>query len=310
MTFFDLESHPDIISFHWNKLKPILTKRIEDSSLNRYLKKFIVDNLEDIICSKPNELKRINTNFKRHKYYKNSLKGKVKAIFDYNSFVTKKESKGGYDGYDLAEKLGIRTCLYCNRMFTVTIKKSKLKKDKITRPQFDHFIDKGKNPLLGLSIYNLVPSCNICNSTLKGRKEFTLNSYIHPYEDNCLDDYTYKFIPYDTDSILGNSSRLEVEIEIKNLNSSIGKKIKKSIDVFKLNEIMSGHSEELKDLFEIRYRFSERYFLELFNTYKTLGLDRKDIYRVVFGAEYLEKDFGKRPFSKLKKDILKELNII
>ncbi len=310
MTFFDLASHPDIIQFHWLKLEPLLRDRIHDSSLRSDLKDFINSNLEKIICSKPIELKKVNTQFKRHKSYLPSHKKKLKKIFNYSTFIAKKESANGYDGYDLAGKLGVRTCLYCNRMYTLTVKKGNTAEDKITRPQFDHFLDKGENPLLALSIYNLIPSCNICNSTLKGSKKFTIKSYVHPYVDNCTDEYHYRFYPYDVDSILGDKSNLKVEIKAKSRGSEMGRKITNSEKIFKLNDIMSAHSEELKDLFAIRYKFSERYFLELFNTYKTLGLDRKEIYRIVFGTEFENMDFGKRPFSKLKKDILSELTII
>lgn len=73
---------------------------------------------------------------------------------------------------------------------------------------------------------------------------------------------------------------------------------------------MTAHSEELKDLFDIRYKFSERYFIELFSTYNRLGLDKEDIYRVIFGTHFNSKDFDKRPFSKLKRDILEELEIV
>ena len=73
---------------------------------------------------------------------------------------------------------------------------------------------------------------------------------------------------------------------------------------------MSGHSEELKDLFDIRYKFSQRYFKELFETYEKLGLSYEEVYRIVFGVHFIEDKFNQRPFSKLKKDILKELNII
>ena len=93
-------------------------------------------------------------------------------------------------------------------------------------------------------------------------------------------------------------------------NIKIDKKISKSNEIFKLEDIMSAHSDELKDLFNIRYKFSERYFEELFNKYKALGLNYNDVYKVVFGLEYNELNFANRPFSKLKKDILKELNII
>lgn len=43
--------------------------------------------------------------------------------------------------------------------------------EKITRPTFDHWFAKDDHPLLALSFYNLIPSCNICNSSVKGKKE-------------------------------------------------------------------------------------------------------------------------------------------
>lgn len=310
MIYYNLKSRPELIQNHLDKLTPFVEQRIETSSLNRPLKDFIEDNLTSILIEEPDKLIKLNRKFRIHKSYKPSLKPKIRKIFNYTQFAAKSNVDGVYDGYELAKLFGVRTCLYCNRMYTLTVTKGHRSTEKITRPQFDHFIDKGENPLLALSIYNLIPSCNICNSTLKGRKKFTLKKYIHPFVDNFHDEYSYRYIPHDISSILGGKSNLEAELHINDELSTTGKKIKNSRDTFKLNQIMSAHSDELKDLFDIRYRFSERYFLELFNTYKSLGLDRKEIYRIVFGVEYDPKDFVNRPFSKLKKDILKELNII
>ena len=39
-------------------------------------------------------------------------------------------------------------------------------------------------------------------------------------------------------------------------------------------------------------------------------LSFKEVYRLAFGVEYDETKFYKRPLSKFKKDILKELNLI
>lgn len=311
MIHFDLASKPEIISTHFNSLKKdYLINSIRSSSINEELKQFINENLYEIITGPPDVIKNLNNKFKRLASYTGTKigLGKISSIFDYRKFSDK--SIRLYDAYDLALKLDVRTCLYCNRMYTIAVAKGTKKDDKVTRPQFDHFFDKAKNPLLALSIYNLIPSCNICNSTLKGTKEFTLNSYMHPYIDNYIDQYNYKFIPHDVSSILGQKSNLEVEIEIKAFSLIDGVKIKKTSDVFKLSAVMSGHSEELKDLFDIRYKFSQRYFMELFSTYKKLGLSYEEVYRIVFGVHFIEDNFNQRPFSKLKKDILKELNVI
>ena len=200
--------------------------------------------------------------------------------------------------------------MYCNRNYTLTVEKGKNKIDKITRPEFDHFFDKSENPLLALSIQNLIPSCKTCNTSLKGSKKFNLTSNLHPYKDEVIDFYNFAFVPHDVKSIIGGHSNLSVKLNIGSGNIKIDKKINKSNEIFKLEDIMSAHSDELKDLFNIRYKFSERYFEELFNKYKALGLNYDDVYKIVFGVEYNELDFANRPFSKLKKDILKELNII
>ncbi len=162
--------------------------------------------------------------------------------------------------------------------------------------------------MLALSIYNLIPSCTICNSTLKGTIKFGLETHIHPFIDSCLSNYKYSFKPYDVSSILGNSSNLEVVITTD--ADPISSKLTTTADVFKLEAIFNGHSEELRDLFDIRYRFSKTYLDQLFSTYSPLSISYEEAYRIAFGVHYNESDFGRRPFSKLKKDILKELEII
>ena len=310
MIYFDINARQDIIDEHYNLLITPIHKKISSSSVNKELKEFIVNNIEQIIKGNPNELWALNSQFKSLKSHSDKpvIRGKISKIFDYKYFATKKD--GIYDGYDLAQKLNVRTCLYCNRNYTLTVTKGKRKIDKITRPEFDHFFDKSENPLLALSIQNLIPSCKTCNSSLKGTKKFKLSLNLHPYLDDVINFYNYSFVPHDVKSIIGSNSNLSVKLNIASGDVSNDKKINKSNEIFKLEEIMSAHSDELRDLFDIRYKFSERYFEELFNRYKGLGLNYEDVYKVVFGVQYEETNFANRPFSKLKKDILKELNII
>ncbi|HCW63165.1 MAG: hypothetical protein ABGW88_04955 [Leeuwenhoekiella sp.] len=310
MIFYDLKSKPEIIENHFNKLKKdFLDQRIKDSKLNGPLILFIKTNLETIIKGTPQELILLNTKFKKHSHYSSStiVQNKIRKIFDYKKFRNKKDNK--YDAYELAQSLDVRTCLYCNRLYTLTVKSGVKINEKHTRPQFDHFIDKGQNPLLSLSIYNLIPSCNICNSTLKGRKKFTLNKYLHPYLDNSYKDYSYSFKPYDLQSILGRNSNLEVKIDILSNDIGVKQKIENTKEVFKLEKIMSGHSEELKDLLLLRSKFSDSYLIQLLKTFQKTGLTRQEAYRILFGVYDKEANYIKRPFSKLKSDILKELKI-
>lgn len=80
----------------------------------------------------------------------------------------------GYDSaiakffMDNAELLGIKTCYYCETAYVNTYTTWDNGKQE-TRRQFDvdHFLPKDKCPLLGLSLFNFVPSCQVCNSRLK-----------------------------------------------------------------------------------------------------------------------------------------------
>jgi len=308
MIYFDLSSRVDIIQEHRDGLKPYLLRKIRESNLNRLLKNFIESKLEDILTSKPEDLININDLLLGHSAYKNSLKPKIKKIFNYKYFATKGNNR--YDAYALAAKLQIRTCLYCNRNYTLTVDKGSRKDDKFIRPEFDHFFDQDDYPLLALSVFNLVPSCKTCNSTLKHTAKFKLSENIHPYVDDVISDYKYQYLPYTVSAILGGSADLGVKLTATSSDAIINQKIANSTEVFRLNEIFSAHSEELKDIFDIRHRFSQRYLIELVEKYDKLGLDYDDIYRIVFGTYTREANFSKRPFSKIKKDILIELGIL
>jgi len=307
MIYYNLSKKTAIIDKHFKSLETLLTERLDKSHLDEKQKKFIRDNLKQIIIGKPDELLRLYDNFnkieqniakKKIVEFFRKTKNELKKIFNYDSFVKKKSE---YNAYILAEKLKIRVCLYCNRDYTLTIRKNGIG---ITRPEFDHFFDKGNNPLLALSIYNLIPSCHICNSTLKGTVKFDLQKHFHPYIDDLLTEYRYSYKPRDVDAILGNTANLEIELITKN------PKIRETAKVFQLANIFNGYTEEIRDLFDIRYRFSESYLTQLFNTYNNLGISYDEAYRIAFGVHYNESDFGRRPFSKLKKDILTELQII
>ncbi len=80
----------------------------------------------------------------------------------------------------------------------------------------------------------------------------------------------------------------------------------------KINEIYNTSSEkELKDLLDLRYKYSENYIDILLNkTFSNLALSKEEIYRMIFGIETKEEDYHKRPFSKFKHDIIEELRNI
>ncbi|MBI1228136.1 MAG: hypothetical protein GC192_23080 [Bacteroidetes bacterium] len=303
---------------HFDGLEQWLLKRIDSrKKLRENLKLFIKSNLSVILMGEPRRLKNIHARFysevskvvglasERRKFDSH-----LRYIFNYKSFADKKQKE--YDAYDLAENLGIRVCAYCNRMYTITVQTGASKPDHVTRPEFDHFFSQERYPLLSLSFFNLIPSCKICNSTLKGNEKFALHKHLHPYLDDCWQGFQFSFAPVNTQSLLGAKPNHAVLINTDTCTDvKLETRIRKNLEVFKIADVYNGHGEEISDLLRLRNVLNDSY-LEILqkHTYPHLNISEDELYRLAFGAYRTEGDFHKRPFSKLKKDILKELGII
>lgn len=217
----------------------------------------------------------------------------VTPYFKYTGGFARKNSK--YSTYELAKDLNIQTCVYCNRIYTKTV----VNPHKITRPEFDHWFPKSTYPLLALSFYNLIPSCHICNSSVKSTTHMTTREFLHPY------------IPQEID--------IKFSYWIKSLNK-YDFKIKRApntkedntVNAFKIEEIYCTHRDEINDLVGLRKLYSIDYLLKLKKLIKDVdsNVSMEEIYRLAFGAHYNEKNFSKRPLSKMKRDILEELGMI
>nr|WP_294992766.1 hypothetical protein [uncultured Sediminibacterium sp.] len=290
--------HQGMLDFVLDRIDTIKKlKGVDTTQIECFFDLFINESLDSILIGDPVTLSQINQRLNSSiKSSTNLLKG-VEHVFNYDTFIDKKKKK--YDAYKLAETLDIRTCTYCNRNYTNTVIKSN--GDKITRPQFDHYFDKKENPLLALSFYNLIPSCSICNSSIKGTHKMDLHDYTHPYIDNTLSNirFTYKY---------SAKSKSGLRIEVVTPTPS---KAKNTISAFAIEEVYNSHIGELLDLLKTKQYFSDRYLSILkSNLLKDVIVSKEDLYRIVFGTEYNEINFINRPFSKFKSDILKELGII
>ncbi|MFJ1376817.1 HNH endonuclease [Capnocytophaga canimorsus] len=246
------------------------------------------NNLRKVLIGNPEELDKIKDLF--------SGKESLKKIINYDSWKKKDGNNTFrcYNAYDLAEKLDIPTCPYCGRMYTKTV--GRKDKKRVTRPTFDHWFPRSKYPLLALSFYNLVPSCNVCNSSVKGDKDFSLKTHFHPYHK--VDDLKFTF-SYDLDAYQKPRVKILAEKGIS----------KNSVEDFELEEIYKTHQDEVEDLLKIRQAYSEKY-IEILNNFSGINLSKEEVYRLAFGAHLAEDKFDRRPLSKMKKDILTELGII
>lgn len=197
-------------------------------------------------------------------------------IFSYNGF-SKNDNRLANQSYwnrkELLNRLNINVCPYCNRNYISNYYDKK--KGKSTTATLDHYYTKDKYPFLAVNIYNLIPSCPVCNSYLKGQNQ---KLHLQPYSDES--DSLYFKIEFKTIGQLYNFNSNDIKINIEeNLDKEpdIQEKASGSKDVFYLKSVYEVHRS---DVFKLKNQIKE--YLEFKNA-----------------KEYLEKQYGKDLAEKL-----------
>lgn len=222
----------------------------------------------------------------------------------YKKFTTK--AKIQYRAYHLADALKIDVCPYCNKNYTYTIMN---KSTQYTRPDFDHFLPKNKYPYFALSFYNLIPSCQICNRTVKHTKEFTLGTHLHPYKDDF--NSIKRFTTTKPLVLCTNESEFEIIFKNKTSNKALTDKADKVIEDLALGLQYNRHKDivlELKDRYDLYNDTSIQLLLKDTDIFKEKG--EEYIKSLVMCSDTKDESINKRPLSKLIKDISEELDLI
>lgn len=268
-------------------------------------KLYLKRNLEKIITAKPNQYNKIITDFEESELNIDIIRkvfvGDSSYSSGYKKFSNKKTKN--YNAYTLTSELKINVCPYCNRSYTFTIK---CKSEKSARPELDHFICKKAHPILAMNFYNLIPSCNICNSSIKGQTEFNIEEYIHPY----FDDFNQikKFsINKSFLSILSSNDNFKIIFEDrKDIDPIKKKKADNHINAFALEALYQCHKDRVLELIETSRAYEKDSIDNLIRTFsKSTKIFKKedDIKRLLFNYHTSDTDIEKRPLNKLLKDI-------
>lgn len=239
----------------------------------------------------------------------NNYENILKEIFDYEDFS---RSEGCWSAYDLVFNLNVKVCPYCNRSYVTTLKRE----GKKTRAVLDHYYAKALYPYLSLSLYNLIPSCYVCNSSFKGEIDFYKDEAVHPYSEEFLSIAQFKTNfkgtkPFDYKYLLGLSNDFTLNLEIADTTDDLlASKIKKSIETFALEDIYNMHKDVVKDLIRNFIVNNDSRIQEIATNYPNLFNDKKEVIQLLY-LNYIEDEkLGERPFSKLTKDICQEFGIL
>jgi len=160
----------------------------------------------------------------------------------------------------------------------------------------DHLLPKSVCPIIGLSLFNFVPSCQVCNEKLKKAKELAMTKddwlKISPtYVDSAFDnDVVIKLIPLNKCStffeLQQNDDNYKLVFDTKG-----DKAYDEYISTFKLNDRYNFHKKIALHILDLKERYPEE--------------KRKEISRLLSANEQ-EHDQHKYSEKQIEADILQE----
>lgn len=254
--------------------------------------KKILDKLEVLIKA---DLNTIKDNLDLCDGYSNEEKREIKKAFDYS---THRQNENFMEHF---RKLNIKSCPFCNNNYVYFYKKDENKYNTIAT--LEHYYPKSKYPHLSLSFYNLIPSCNTCNSKFKGSDKTHMGNILHPYFEDFNEKAKF--------SLSVNSMPINKDIELQINLKSNDNRCNTTIDRFQLDKIYTEHNDIAKEIWNKAQVYNESRIDELYKSfYKKLGYTKEDVKNMAF-CNYLHKDdINKRNHSKLTQDILKQFDLI
>lgn len=202
--------------------------------------------------------------------------------------------------HEYLNMLDVHVCPYCNRQYITSFEK---KDKKWSTADMDHYYPKAIFPLLSMNLYNMIPSCAICNSRLKLNKVKEREQiHLHPYTDssNCV-----RFaVKLDTFDALYRIEKKDMQIELMQIQEQ--KKSKNSLNIFKLKEIYKEHTDCAYEIVSKMNTYSEKEYNRIFNKdYPNIFSSYEELEHCMF--DFLEKDYLDAPLVKMKKDIYKQI---
>ena len=244
--------------------------------------------LKEILSSETKKLRDIIDAFEKRNSNLRDSSNELNRVL-YNAFVSNGYESKNFDGLKFVNNIGLQTCPYCNRAYIQSVSKRG-----IVRPQIDHFYPKSMYPYFGLSFYNLIPSCSVCNgTTAKGNKDSYADELVSPYEIK-NDDFKFNF----------------TLITLTNFQVKLDKKIDINDEYFKLEDFYKHHGDIVYELYTKMFREdTKEHFDSLRKSLSGIGFDSDEIHRFITCGYLNDEELHKRPLSKLIKDISEELDL-
>lgn len=208
-----------------------------------------------------------------------------------------------WGAYDFVMELGLKVCPYCNRNYITPIYSQEGK----MRGDLDHFYPKSRYPYLSMSIYNLVPCCKSCNSSLKGTKEFSYNKNINPYEGGLEELMKFTYIPNSYDSFYYDDTVKVALAYSKHIDNNLKARSENNNSIFNIYNLYQYHQDTVKRLIKKRIIYNKVYIEDILKQYGNLFSGKEEVVRLMLDNCDI-KEAKNIPLGKLVRDIIEELD--
>lgn len=232
--------------------------------------------------------------------------------------IEKAFSNYGYDSSlfpkdGIQEDLGLTACPYCNRNFIKIIKVTNRKRVEESGPkgQLDHFFPRALYPYLAICKYNLVPCCPTCNgSSGKHDKDTRAKKVVNPYELQNADGLRFKM------NVAGGEI-LNLEHCAQGISISVDTSLNPNMDnneeIFHLKQIYQTHTDYAAEIYIKKVMKENGIYLKFTKDMLKkhhIRLTNDDVRRILHGFYTNPNDFSKRPLSKFRTDLAKDLGLL
>lgn len=217
-------------------------------------------------------------------------------IFRYDRYSKRRAVVG------ILEKMKVTVCPYCNRQYIFTLANGQV------RPQFDHYYPKSRYPYLALSLYNMIPSCSICNMA-KSSLDTLKEPILYPFEEEMGSEAKFEIKRKKN----GNFARMlqgisnEFLIDLNTTNAKNEAIILNQMIKLHLDDLYNEHKEYVMDIIKSKYVNSPERINELLVSFPSLFDSYEDVKNLLYMTNIQKEAWGNRPLSKFTYDIDRQL---
>lgn len=232
--------------------------------------------------------------------------------------IEKAFSKYGFDSShfpkdEIQDDLDLTACPYCNRNFIKHIKVTNRRGMEVAGPkgQLDHFFPRALYPYLAICKYNLVPSCPTCNGASGKHDKDTRNlGVVSPYELSDTEGLRFRMNVKGGEILNLEHCAQGISISV---DTSKNPAMSHNDDIFHLEQIYQTHTDYAAEIYIKKVMKENGIYLRVTKGMLKkhhINLTNDDVRRIVYGFYCNEKEYSKRPLSKLRKDLAEDVGLL